>query len=419
MAATLRLNPKQTEAFQAQALKIPPVLGALNRFFDQISQRIHHIPVNPLPVEGIASPAVNDFPLGIHDIVVFQQTFAHPKIVFFDFLLGPLDGFGDHRMLNHFAFFVPKAIHDVRNPLGTKEPHQIILQRNKENGRTRIPLTTCTTPQLPVHPARFVTLRADNRQTTRFLHPGAEFDIRTTTGHVGGNGHIARATRLRYNFGFALVLLGIQNIVLEFAQCHHTAQQFRGFNRSRSHQNRPARFHQTSYLIDDGGVLLSFGLVNQILFVFANNRTMGRNDHHIQLINLPQFAGLCFGRTGHTGQFVVHPKEILQGHRCKSLRSRFNFHIFFGFNRLMQTIGIATPVQYTPCLFIHNFDLVLINNVFNIPFKEAIRLEQLIDGMNPLRFNLKILHQNRFLLGFVGGLQVGLFNFRNHGTYIR
>ena len=152
LAATLRLNPKQTKAFQAQALKIPPVLGALNRFFDQISQRIHHIPVNPLPVEGIASPAVNDFPLGIHYIVVFQEAFAHPKIVFFDFLLGPLNRFGDHRMLNHLALFVPKTIHDVRNPFGTKEPHQIILQRNKENGRTRIPLTTCTTPQLPVHP---------------------------------------------------------------------------------------------------------------------------------------------------------------------------------------------------------------------------------------------------------------------------
>ena len=85
----------------------------------------------------------------------------------------------------------------------------------------------------------------------------------------------------------------------------------------------------------------------------------------------------------------------------------------------MQSIGIATPVQNTSCLLIHNFDLVLIHNVFHIPFKEAIRLEQLIDGVNPLGFDLKILHQNRFLLGLVGSLQVGLFDIRNHGTHIR
>ena len=145
---------------------------------------------------------------------------------------------------------------------------------------------------------------------------------------------------------------------------------------------------------------------------------MGRYNNHIQLVDLPQFPGLRFGRSGHTGQFVVHPKEILQGHRRKGLGGRFNLHIFFGFDGLMQSIGIATAVQNTSCLFIHNFDLVLVNNVFNIPFKEAIRLEQLIDGMNPLGFDLKILHQNGFLLGFVGSLQIGLFDIRNHRTHI-
>jgi hypothetical protein len=56
-----------------------------------------------------------------------------------------------------------------------------------------------------------------------------KLNIRTTTSHVGRNGNRSRFTCLGYNFGFALVLLGIQYIVFDVAHLKHPANQFLKF----------------------------------------------------------------------------------------------------------------------------------------------------------------------------------------------
>ena len=47
-------------------------------------------------------------------------------------------------MLNHFAFLIAESIHEPRNAVASKQPHQIIFQRNKKLRSSRITLATGT-----------------------------------------------------------------------------------------------------------------------------------------------------------------------------------------------------------------------------------------------------------------------------------
>jgi hypothetical protein len=60
-----------------------------------------------------------------------------------------------------------------------------------------------------------VSLGTDNGQTACIFHFLVDLDIRTTTCHVGGDGHFSRTTGFSDNFGFPLVLFGVQYVVVD------------------------------------------------------------------------------------------------------------------------------------------------------------------------------------------------------------
>ena len=75
---------------------------------------------------------VNDFTLDVHHVIIFQQPFPDAEVVLFDFFLRPFDGFGDHRVLDHFAFFQSQPVHDPGDPVGAEHTHQVVFKGNKE-----------------------------------------------------------------------------------------------------------------------------------------------------------------------------------------------------------------------------------------------------------------------------------------------
>ena len=66
-----------------------------------------------------------------------------------------------------------------------------------------------------------MTLGTDDGQTTSLLHFGAQLDIGTTTGHVGGNGHGTALTSLSHDVGLLLVQFGIQHLVRNLIDGQH------------------------------------------------------------------------------------------------------------------------------------------------------------------------------------------------------
>ena len=98
-----------------------------------------------------------------------------------------------------------------------------------------------------------------------------------------------------------LMQFGIQYTMFNLTHGKHFAQHFRDFNRSGTHQYGASCCHHFFYLFDDCFIFFTFCLVNAVIHVITGNGAVSRNNHYIQFVDVPQLAGFCFCRTGHTG----------------------------------------------------------------------------------------------------------------------
>ena len=221
-------------------------------------------------------------------------------------------------------------------------------------------------------------LRTDDSETTSFLHTRPELDVRTTTGHVGGDGDGACQTRLRHDLGFALVLFRVQYVVRDLAHGEHLAHQLAHLHARGTHQHGATRIAQRVDLLDHRVVLLALGLEDHVLRILAHHRAVGGDHHHVQFVDVPQFLRFRLGRTGHTGQLVVHAEVVLKGHGGVCLRGRFHFHFLLALDGLVQSIAVAATFQDTAGLLVHDLHLAVHHHVLHVVLVQRVGTDQLV-----------------------------------------
>ena len=192
----------------------------------KIIEHIVQIYLNLISEKGISSATINNLPLRIHDIVIFQQALTHAEVIFFYFFLGIGNGLRNKRALNNLAFFQAHTIHPFGYPFRSKQTHQIILQRYKELRRTRISLTTGPPSELSIDASGVVSLCTNNRKPSSILYTGTKFNIGTTAGHIGRYGYCSSFSCFCHNLCLSLMELSIQDIVTDITELKHTTQQF-------------------------------------------------------------------------------------------------------------------------------------------------------------------------------------------------
>ena len=229
-----------------------------------------------------------------------------------------------------------------------------------------------------------MALRTDDSQTASGFYLIRKLDIRTTTGHVRGNRDNALTTGFGYNLCLFLMQFRIQHIMRNTAHSEHTAQKLTHLHRGRTHQYRTAFANQFLDLSYHGIVFLALGAVNAVVHIDAGNRTIRRNHHHIEFVDIPELTRFRLGRTGHTREFVVHTEIILQGDGSKRLGSGLHFHVFLCLHSLMQTIRPAATLHDTARLLIYDLHLVVHHHIIHILLKKRISFQELINGMNAL-----------------------------------
>ena len=219
-----------------------------------------------------------------------------------------------------------------------------------------------------------MALGTDDGQTTRFLDARSQLDIGTTTCHVGGDGHGASLTSLTDDLRLAEVQFGIQHVMRDALAGQHAAQQFGDLHRGGTHQHGTALFHQVLNLLDDSVILLTLGLVDHVLVVDTGDGTVGRDDHHVEFVNVPELTRLGLSGTGHTSQFVIHTEVVLQGDGGIGLGGSFHLDVFLGFHGLMEPVAPTTAFHHTARLFIHNFDLIVLDDIVLIFLEQSVGL---------------------------------------------
>ncbi len=224
-----------------------------------------------------------------------------------------------------------------------------------------------------------MAFRTYNRQTTGFAHFGSELDVGASTCHVGGDCNGALAACQCHNLGLTLVEFGIEHLMRNFLHLQHFGEQFRDFHTRGAHQNRTTGVHQGYNLLDNCTVFGFLGAVHAVVEVEARNRTVCRDSHHIELVDVPELAGLGYGGTGHAGELVVHAEVVLQCDGGESLCGGLHLHTFLGFDGLVQTVGIAASFHDAAGLLVDDFYLVIVDNIFDVAVEKSVCLQQLCD----------------------------------------
>ena len=209
-----------------------------------------------------------------------------------------------------------------------------------------------------------------------FLHIAAEHNVGTTTGHIGGNGDRARTTGLRDDVRFTFVLFRVQYIVRDFFLFQQSREQLGGFDRSRANQSRLTALDTILDVRNHRVELFLCRTVDQVLFVGADDRTIGRDDHGFQTVNLLEFVRFGVRRTGHTAEFFVHAEVVLEGDRGHGHRLGLHGHAFFGFDRLVQAIRPAATGHQTTGEFVHNHDFIILHHVFFVLGVQLVRAQR-------------------------------------------
>ena len=216
------------------------------------------------------------------------------------------------------------------------------------------------------------------------LGVAAEQNVGSATGHVGGDGDGAFAPRLRDDVGFALVLFGVQDVVLD-ARLLEMSGKFLGFfDRDGTDENRLTLFVKLFDLIGDVLEFRRLGLEDHVGFVFTNHRAIGRNDGDVEFVNLLELGSLGVGCTGHARELVVHAEIILEGDRGESLVLVFDIDVFFGFDRLVETVGPATSRHQTAREFVDDHNFAVFHDIIDVQFEQDVSAQTLVDVVEQL-----------------------------------
>ncbi|MNH01980.1 hypothetical protein D3C79_612060 [compost metagenome] len=204
------------------------------------------------------------------------------------------------------------------------------------------------------------------------LPAAAQHDIGTTTGHVGGYGYCGSLTRIGHNIRFHGVEFGVQNLVFDPCLGQLTGNHFGFFNRDGPHQHRLAVGSPFTNIFNDRRDLLFFGHVDQIRHIFTDHWAVGRHHDGIELVDGAEFEGFGVRRTGHTGQLLIETEVVLEGDRSQRLVFVLDLYAFFGFYRLVQTIGPAAALHGTAGMFVNDNDFTVFNDIVNVAGEQHV-----------------------------------------------
>ena len=332
-------------------------------------------------VQHTFSFAVDDLSLFIHDLVIFQEVFTDGKVVALHLFLGVFNGLGKHPRFNGLILCHAHGINYLHGPFGTKQAHQLILQGNIEPGFAGVPLTAGTASKLVIDTSGFMAFCADDLQPAQFFHAFAQLDVRTTAGHIGGDGNSASLARQRNDLRFLGMVFRIQHLMLDAFHFQHPAQLFGFINGDGANQYRLALFVCFLDLSDYSTEFARFCAVNHVLMVHSLYRLVGGDLHHVHAVNIAEFFFFRQCRTGHAAFLFVFVEVVLERNGGQGLAFSAHLHVFLGFNGLMQAVGISSAGHHTAGEFVNDNDLAFVDDIVLIPVHIVVGLQGVVDVM--------------------------------------
>ena len=87
-----------------------------------IADHLHHRISQIFAIQCFAALSVDDIPLLVHHVIIFNELFAYFKIVPFHFGLSIFNGPADHVVLDGLALLHTEFFHDAGDALAAENP---------------------------------------------------------------------------------------------------------------------------------------------------------------------------------------------------------------------------------------------------------------------------------------------------------
>jgi hypothetical protein len=242
---------------------------------DDFLHDVHEAFAHVLAMDDLVAEAIDDLALFVHDVVVFQRAFADLVIVLIRRVLGLLDGAVQEGCSSSCPSSRPTF--SMTLTIGP-EPNKRMRSSSREMKKWEEP----GSPWRAQRPRNWRSMRrASWRSVPMTWRPpgfgdaGAQFDVGAAAGHVGGDGDAATLTGAGDDFGFLLVVFGVEDGVDDAGAFEHAGEVFADFDGDGADEDGPALAVDLLDFAQDGVVFLAPGLVDGIVGVGAGNRFVG------------------------------------------------------------------------------------------------------------------------------------------------
>ena len=313
------------------------LLGALaHRLRDGLEHRRAHV----LRGERLVAQLVDHLALLVHHVVVLEQVLADVEVVRLDPLLRALDRPGHQRVLDDLALLDAHAA--SMSPAMRSLPNRRIRSSSSERKKRDEPGIA-----LAARRGRAAAGRCAAPRGARCRGCGARPASVTPGPSLMSVPRpamfVAMVTAPRWPACATISAscwwyLAFSTLCLMPRALEHAAQQ----SRETSTEIVPTSTGwpccvQLVDLLDDRVVLLPLASGRRRRRSRSrSHRLVGRDHHHVELVDLEELRRLGLGRAGHAGQLLVHAEVVLQRDRGERLGLALDLHALLGLDRLVQ-----------------------------------------------------------------------------------
>ncbi len=131
-------------------------------------------------------------------------------------------------------------------------------------------------------------------------------------------------------------------------------------------------------VVDDRAPLLGFGAIDEIGLLDSDQRPVGRNHHHVEVVDLGELGGLGLGRAGHARQLLVLAEVVLEGDGGERLILALDLDAFLGFDGLVQPVAPPASGHQPTRELVHDDDAAVFDHVLHVQVVMDVSPEPLL-----------------------------------------
>ena len=224
-----------------------------------------------------------------------------------------------------------------------------------------------------------MALCADDVQPSQIGDPLPEEDVDTAAGHVRRQRHGPALTGIRDDQRLALVVLGVEDLVLDPVPAQLVRKTLALLDARRADEHRlPGRVALLD-LGDDGVPLALLRLVDEVGIVLPDHRLVRWDLRDLELVHLVELLGLSRRGTGHAGELRVHAEVVLDRDRREGPRLSLDLEVFLRLDGLVEAVAPAPTGHKPPGELVDDDHLTVLDDVLLVLVVEGLRLHRVVE----------------------------------------